>query len=214
MRLYAQHGPKALRQALGDGLLVLWIVVWVRIGQRLTELVDRLGGPGRTIASAGSQLEDGLDGAAGGIGRLPVVGGALEGVFGDAAGAGSSLRDAGTAQAEVAHQLAVALGLAVAGLAITLALVRYVPGRLQWIRDATSAQSLVAGAEDLRLFAIRAVANRPLSELRRVSRDPGADLAAGRFDRLAALELAELGLRLPKARAAGDGAVTGGVHLP
>ena len=213
MKLYADHRPLAARQAVGDVLLLVWVWAWVRIGQHLTSLVDRLAEPGRSLERAGTTLEDGLEGAAGGVGRLPVVGGALEGVFGDAAGAGSSLRDAGTAQAEVAHQLAVALGLAVAGLAIIWGLARYVPGRLQWIRDATSGQSLVAGAEDLRLFAIRAVANRPLSELRRVSRDPGGDLAAGRFDRLAALELAELGLRLPEVRAAGGGPVTG-VHRP
>ena len=213
MRLYAEDRPKAIRQGVGDALLLVWIVVWARIGQHLTDLVDRLGGPGRTIASAGTQLEGGLEGAAGGAGRLPVVGGALEGVFGDAAGAGSTLREAGTTQAEVAHQVAVALGLAVAGLAIAVALIRYLPGRLRWIRDAHSASGLVVGAADLRVFAIRAVANRPLHELRRVSPDPGSDLAAGRFDRLAALELAELGLRLPPRRPE-DGPVAGGVHLP
>ena len=213
MRLYAEDRPKAIRQGVGDALLLVWVVGWARIGQHLTELVDRLGGPGRTIASAGTQLEDGLDGASGGIGRLPVVGGALEGVFGDAAGAGEALRDAGTTQAEVAHQVAVALGLTVAGLAIAVALIRYLPGRLRWIRDAHAASGLVVGAADLRIFAIRAVANRPLHELRRVSPDPGADLAAGRFDRLAALELAELGLR-PSRPAPGGGPVAGGVHLP
>ena len=213
MRLYAEDRPKAIRQGIGDALLLVWIVVWARIGLHLTDLVDRLGGPGRTIASAGTQLEGGLEGAAGGAGRVPVVGGALEGVFGDAAGAGETLRDAGTTQAEVAHQVAVALGLAVAGLAIAVALIRYLPGRLQWIRDARSASALLVGANDLRVFAIRAVANRPLHELRRVSPDPGADLAAGRFDRLAALELAELGLR-PGRSLTGDDSSPAGVHLP
>ena len=214
MRLYAEHRPKAVRQVAADALLVVWVVVWVRIGQHLTDLVDRLGGPGRTIASAGSQLEDGLEGAAGGIGRLPVVGGALEGVFDDAAGAGEALRDAGTSQAEVAHQVAVALGLAVAGLAIALALLRYLPERVRWIRDAQAAGRLVVGADDLRLFALRAVANRPLHELRRASPDPGADLAAGRFDRLAALELAELGLRPPVPRPSREASGPAGVGLP
>lgn len=214
MTLYAEHRPKAVRQAAGDALLLVWVVVWVRIGGHLTDLVDRLGGPGRTMASAGSQLEDGLEGAAGGIGRLPVVGGALEGVFDDAAGAGEALRDAGTSQAEVAHQVAVALGLTVAGLAITLALVRYLPERVRWVRDAEAAKRLVVSGADLRLFAIRAVANRPLHELRRVSRDPGADLAAGRFDRLAALELAELGLRPPVPRPGPDAPGPHGVRVP
>lgn len=216
MRIYADHRPKAMRQAVGDCALLVWVAAWARIGVHLTALVERLGGPGRTLASAGTRLEDGLQGAAGGIGRLPIVGGGLEGVFSDTAGAGAALRDAGTEQAAVAHQLAVALGLVVAGLAITWALSRYLPGRLRWIREAGAASALVGGAIDLRLFALRAVANRPLAELRRVSADPGADLAAGRFERLAALELVELGLRPPAVAGGGaDGAVAGhGVRLP
>ena len=213
MRLYADDPRTARRQVVGDALLLVWIVVWVEVGQRLTSLVDRLGGPGRTLATAGSRLEDGLEGASGGIGRLPVVGGALEDVFGETAGAGTSLRSAGVEQAEVAHDVAVALGLLVAGLAIAWALSRYLPGRLRWIRDAGAARALVADAHDLRLFALRAVVNRPLHELRRVSADPGADLAAGRFERLAELELASLGLRPPAARR-DDGGAPLGVSLP
>ena len=203
MRFYADDPRTARRQMIGDGLLLVWIVVWVEVGRRLTSLVDRLGGPGRTLSTAGSRLEDGLEGAAGGVGRLPVVGGTLEDVFGETAGAGTSLRAAGAEQAEVAHQVAVALGLLVAGLAIAWALSRYLPGRLRWMRDAGAARALAADAVDLRLFALRAVVNRPLHELRSVSADPGADLAAGRFDRLAALELAALGMHPPAPRPGG-----------
>lgn len=213
MRLYADDPRTARRQMIGDGLLLAWIVAWIEVGQRLTALVDRLGGPGRTLATAGSRLEDGLEGAAGGVGRLPVVGGPLEDVFGDTAGAGSSLRAAGVEQAEVAHQVAVALGLFVAGLAIAWALSHYLPGRLRWMREAAAARALLADAADLRLFALRAVVHRPLHELRTVSADPGADLAAGRFDRLAALELAALGLH-PPASPRPDGAAPLGVRLP
>lgn len=213
MRLYADDPRTARRQVAGDALLLAWIVAWVEVGQRLTSLVDRLGGPGRTLATAGSRLEDGLRGASGGVGRLPVVGGTLEDAFGDTAGAGTSLRRAGVEQAEVAHQVAVALGLLVAGLAIAWALSRYLPGRLRWIRDAGAARALVADAADLRLFALRAVVNQPLYELHRVSADPGADLAAGRFDRLAALELAALGLRPPSTPPA-QGSAPFGVRLP
>lgn len=193
MKLYADHRPLAARQAVGDLLLVVWVWAWVRIGQHLTSLVDRLAEPGRSLERAGTTLEDGLDGAAGGVGRLPVVGGALEGVFGDAAGAGRSLRAAGAEQAEAAHDLAVVVGLVIAGLAIVWALSRYLPARLRWVRDASAAAGLVAGATDLRLFALRAVATRPLTELARVSADPAGDLAAGRYEHLAALELTALG---------------------
>src|SRR6266545_2319456 len=48
---------------------------------------------------------------------------------------------------------------------------------------------------DLGLFALRAIANRPLRELRRASPDPVADLQRGDYGALAALELRALGLR-------------------
>lgn len=213
MKLYADDPRLARRQGLGDALLLAWVIAWVEIGQRLTSLVDRLGGPGRTLATAGGRLEDGLNGAAGGVGRLPVVGGSLEDVFADTAGAGTALREAGLEQAEVAHQLAVALGVLLAGLAIAWALSRHLPGRLRWVRDADAARALVVDAADLRLFALRAVVNRPLHELRRVSADPGADLAAGRFERLAALELAALGLDVPAPRRPGGGGTGFGVGV-
>ena len=214
MRFYADDPRLARRQGLGDALLLVWVVAWVEVGQRLTALVERLGGPGRTLSTAGGRLEDGLRGAAGGVGRLPVVGGGLEEVFSDAAGAGTALREAGLEQAEVAHQLAVSLGVVLAGLAIAWGVSRHLPGRIRWIRDSGAARALVADAADLRLFALRAVVNRPLHELRRVSADPGADLAAGRFDRLAALELAALGLDRPASPRAGGGETGLGVGVP
>jgi hypothetical protein len=48
---------------------------------------------------------------------------------------------------------------------------------------------------DLHLFALRAVANRPLRQLHRVTPDPAGALAAGDYEGLAALELNALGLK-------------------
>lgn len=76
-----------------------------------------------------------------------------------------------------------------------VALFRYLPGRVRWIRQATAARGLVAASSDLHLFALRAVASRPLAELRRVEPDPMAAMASGDFVRLAELELRAMGLR-------------------
>jgi hypothetical protein len=51
------------------------------------------------------------------------------------------------------------------------------------------------GGADLELFALRALANRPLRELYRVTPDPAGALRAGDYAGLAALELRSLGLR-------------------
>ena len=61
--------------------------------------------------------------------------------------------------------------------------------------EATAARAIRESAADLHLFALRAVANRPLSELRRVTPDPAGALMSGDVEDLARLELAALGLR-------------------
>jgi hypothetical protein len=77
---------------------------------------------------------------------------------------------------------------------VTLLLV-WLPRRVAWAREAGAASRLRMDGADLELFAIRAVANRPLRELRRVSDDPAGALRAGEHEALADLELRALGLR-------------------
>ncbi|HZD02256.1 MAG TPA: hypothetical protein VFA46_19315 [Actinomycetes bacterium] len=75
----------------------------------------------------------------------------------------------------------------------------WLPGRVRWIREASAASHLRrdAAATYLGLLAIRAVANRPLRQLRQASLDPIADLRRGDYQALAAVELRALGLRPP-----------------
>jgi hypothetical protein len=52
--LYAETPALRLRQVLLDVGLVIWVLVWVRIGLWLNDLVQRLEGPGRGIEDAGT----------------------------------------------------------------------------------------------------------------------------------------------------------------
>jgi hypothetical protein len=63
------------------------------------------------------------------------------------------------------------------------------------MREAGAAADLRIDADDLRLFALRAVANAPLHVLRRATPDPAAALERGDDDALAGIELERLGLR-------------------
>jgi hypothetical protein len=194
MRLYAELPRYRTRQIVGDLATLAWIVLWVRVGMWIDTLVNRLSVPGDALEDAGNGLAGNLASIGEDIGGVPVVGGTLEGPFRAASEAGRSLARAGVQQQEAVHTLAVWLGLAIALIPILYVLIKVVPRRLGWVRDAKAASGLRIDADDLHLFALRAIANQPLAELRRVAPDPSAALARGDYEGLASLELGALGL--------------------
>lgn len=195
MKLYAETPHHRLRQAAGDAAVAAWIVLWVRVGMWMDTLIHRLQAPGRAIEGAGGGLAGNLRAIGSEIRDVPLVGEELQTPFEAAARAGVTLRDAGEGYQEVVHSIALWTGVLFAVIPIALVLMRYLPARTRWVRDASAAARMRVDADDLRLFALRAVATRPLHELRRACPDPGAALAREDYDALAALELAALGLR-------------------
>jgi hypothetical protein len=97
----------------------------------------------------------------------------------------------------VVQSLSFWLALLLAAIPIVWLVVRYLPGRLRWAREATAASRVRAQPGAPQLLALRAMANRPLPKLRRAEPDPAAAYARGDYAALAALELAELGLHRP-----------------
>jgi hypothetical protein len=194
MKLYAEMPRYRSRQVLQDVLVALWIIVWIRLGMWIDTLVNRLSSPGESLERGGGGLASNLSSIGRDISGVPIVGQTLQGPFDAAARAGEAVAQAGAQQQEVVHTLAVWLGVLIALIPILYMLIKFLPGRLRWIRDAAAARKLRIDADDLHLFALRAVTTRPLHELRRVTPDPAAALARGDFEPLAALELGALGL--------------------
>ena len=195
MQLYAEVPARRTRQIVLDGLVLVWVVIWVRIGMALYHVVDKLRAVGTTMSDAGGGFAGTMDRIAGDIGRVPLAGGSLRAPFRDAAGAGRSLQDAGVRQSHDVHTMAIWLGVLVALLPIAYLLARYLSHRYRYVREATAAVELRAAGAAPRLLAIRAAATRPLEELVRLSSDPMTDIDEGRYDRLASLEFEALGLR-------------------
>ena len=195
MKLYAETTGLRVRQLLGDLAVVAWTAAWVWAGVTLHRLVERLAVPGDRLERAGSGFAGDVAEIQQKVGRLPVVGGDLQGPFGRLAGVGQTLADAGTTQQQVVHQLALWLGVLVAAVPIVALLVTWLPRRVAWAREAGAASRLRLAGADLELFAFRAVANRSLRELHRVTPDPAGALRAGNYQALADLELRSLGLR-------------------
>ena len=201
MKLYAETAGLRARQLLGDLATLAWTAAWVAAGLTLYRLVERLAVPGARVEQAGSDFAGDVAEIQQRIGRVPVVGDQLQGPFGRLAGTGRTLAEAGATQQEVVHQLALWLGVVVAAVPVVTLLLVWLPRRVAWAREAGAASRLRMDGADLELFAIRAVANRPLRELRRVSADPAGALRAGEHQPLADLELRARGLRArpPKA---------------
>jgi hypothetical protein len=195
VKLYAETAGLRARQLLGDLAVVAWTTLWVWAGLTLYRLVGKLAVPGARLEQAGGGFAGDVAEIQQKVGRIPVVGNELQGPFGRLAGVGQTLADAGATQQAAVHQLALWLGVVVAAVPIVALLLAWLPRRVTWVREAGAASRLRLDGADLELFAIRAVANRSLRELHRVSPDPAGALRAGEFAALADLELRALGLR-------------------
>jgi hypothetical protein len=195
VKLYAETAGLRARQLAGDLAVLAWTAAWVAAGLALYRLVEKLAVPGERVEQAGSSFAGDIAEIQQKVGRLPVVGGELQDPFGRLAGVGRTLAAAGVTQQEVVHQLALWLGVVVAVVPIVALLLVWLPRRVSWAREAGAASRLRMDGADLELFAIRAVANRPLRDLHRVTPDPAGDLRAGEYQALADLELRALGLR-------------------
>jgi hypothetical protein len=195
MTWYAETPDLRRRQVLADVVVVLWVLVWLRVGRAVHDGVQRLAAPGVELEQAGAGLSGGLSGAAERAGSLPGVGGGLRAPLDTAAGAGDALAGAGVAQQAAVGTLALLLALLLGGLPILWALSRWLPDRLRWSRESTAARALRG---DVELLALRAATSSSLHELAALGPDPVTRWRAGHADAaeaLAALELRRLGLR-------------------
>lgn len=196
MKLYAELPAPRYRQALVDVFLIAWCWGWIRVGMYLNDLVEKLSAAGRLLIDAGRDLEDTASSVQGTVVRVPILGSFLKERFDGLVGVGQSLQDSGNSQVDTVDTLSMWLGIIVALLPILLALTVWLWRRAGWIRDASAAVRLRDDPENLYLFALRAISNRPLTELRsRDARHAIRAFHAGDYGPLARIELKEMGLR-------------------
>jgi hypothetical protein len=209
LRPYAQTPGRLAVQLVGDLLLVVWVWAWVRAGRAVHDAVLALAEPGRRLEAGAGDVAGSLRRAGETAADLPLVGDRLADPFTSAGDAASAIADAGRRQVEVVTHLSLLLGVVVAAVPVLIAVLLWVPPRLRFMRRAAAAQAFLDADADLRLFALRAMANQPMHRLARVSDDP---VAAWRADdarvvrALAELELADAGLRAPAEPARGSAA--------
>ncbi len=198
MKLYADTPVRRTWQLTGDLLVVAWVVLWVWLALELRERLLRLRGPGEALERAGGSFSGALGEAGDRIGGLPVVGDDVSGALRRAGGAGDTVAEAGRSQQQAVEQVALWLPLLMLLLAAGIVLVRWLPGRLGWAREAGAATRALAGPDAVEVFAVRALVRRSTTELAALPAATVTRWRAGDPDATAALaelELRALGLR-------------------
>lgn len=200
MQLYAQHAAIRTRQLAADLGLLAWIVLWVLVARVVHGAVLLLAAPGQAVSDLGRSMTGNLSSAASAARDVPLVGDQLAGPFRSLAATGNSVRGAGQSAQDAVGTLATVLAVVLVVLPVGWLLLRWLPWRLGWIREATAARQLLGGSADLELLAARAMATAPLPRLAALPAGTGAAWRSGEPGAvrvLAELELGRLGLRLP-----------------
>ncbi|MEZ5094932.1 MAG: hypothetical protein R2731_01600 [Nocardioides sp.] len=200
MKMYADTPVRRTLQLVGDLLFLVWLVAWVWVGGVVHDGTAALAEPGHAISGAATSLGAGLAEAGGRLGDVPLVGDGIAVPFDRAAAASGRLAEAGQAEARAAERLGFWLGLSIAAIPILVVTAFYLPGRVRFVRRATAGARFVDAAEDLDLFALRALAHQPMHLLASISDDPAGDWRRRDADvvrRLGELELRACGLRAP-----------------
>lgn len=181
-----------------DGLVLLWLVLWLVIGGwtgytiwQVSEIGDTLTTSGRAISSTGDALES--------LGGVPVVGDRTAELGGEVVVAGEDIVGRGQEVESQLRQLAILLGIAIALLPAAPVLGLYLPQRNARRHEIAEVRRLLADSSDGamrdRYLAERALRRLPLATLQRIDPDPWQALAEGRTRPLADAELRRMGLK-------------------
>jgi hypothetical protein len=200
MKLYADAPARRTRQLAADLFFLLWLVAWVWVGHVVQHGTMQLSVVGRQTDASATSLAGGLTDAGDSLRGLPVVGDGAAAPFDQMSSASESLAEAGRSQVTAVHRLSWVLGVSIAAIPILTVGIFLVPARWRFAREATAGARFVDAAEDLDLFALRALARQPMHVLARVSDDPAGAWRArdpAVVNALAELELRDSGLSLP-----------------
>lgn len=186
-----------------DLLVLTWTIVWIVLGVTVGTFVGQLGALGDGLQDAGRAIGRAGD-AVGDLADVPLVGEGFGAIASEIREIGDETQADGRAVEEDIARLAWLIGASLA-LAPTLpVLAIWVPPRVSRARERNTLRRSLRDGDRAALgyLAHRAVATRGFRELLAVSDDPVRDLAAGRYEALASLELDHLSLRADGVRPA------------
>lgn len=205
MKLYADLPARRAVQIVADLSMLVWVVLWMLAGRAVHAATMQLAEPGRRLQGAGTGFKDRMNGAGDQVDDLPLLDDRVATPFREAAGAGGDIEAAGRDLVGAVERLSTVLGVVTALVPILIVGVTWLVLRSRFVRQATAAQRFVDADADLDLFALRAMANQPMTRIARVSDDPAGAWRRGDAEvvrGLALLELRASGLRISRPAAA------------
>jgi hypothetical protein len=199
MKLYSDYAGHRTRQIVYDVIAILAIIAWAALGVFIYGLVMNLAAFGVQMEDAGAGFKQTMTDVSENLGGVPLIGDGIRAPFDSASEAGARLEEAGQAQQEAVHNLALGLGIGIAALPILTILAFWLIPRIRFARRAGSAKALLKQPSSVDLLALRALSTQKLSALAQIDVDP-----AGAWRRqdprvvqaLASLELRSAGVRL------------------
>lgn len=194
-------GPRG-RAIIRDLLFAALLGLFVWLGVRVYQDVNRLTELGNGLASTGGAVRSGFRAAAAGAGTIPLAGGTLASALRAAGNAtGGNAVALGHEGARSAHHLAVLLGVLIWGIPTLLLAVLWLPRRIAEARSVHDLRLAVRGPDGdgrRHLLALRAAISLPDDLLLAYSPDPAEDLRQGRYDALAEAAFSAGGVRFPR----------------
>lgn len=191
------------REVVADLATSLWVSLWVVLAARLYAGLASYAEAGRELQRGGANLQAVGGAISDALAGVPLVGQGI-GDLGRSGfqAAGDPFIYVGGELEDLLILIAGLLGALVLGVTLIPWLSRYLPWRARRLADLRHAHRAIRGparaiasGEMDRLLASRALNRLPYQELLAHSPDPFGDYASERFDRLAAAELASVGLR-------------------
>ncbi|HEX6547436.1 MAG TPA: hypothetical protein VF134_01680 [Candidatus Dormibacteraeota bacterium] len=203
LKFYPDHVPARVPRLFGDMLATLWLVVWAVAGLTVYQVVEGLQSVSNGITGTGRALDSWIASFRNAVPRgIPGVSNFFVGLADNLQhNSGDQLIQFGAQAHDAINTLALALGLITAVPPIAIVCGTYAALRWRDAREMGSALAFVRAAERggrteqaKAVLAYRAVAQLSFTQLMRASDDPIGDLAAHRYDPLAAAMLKRAGL--------------------
>ena len=169
---YATTPGRLSLQLLSDSLVAAWIVVWVIVGLGVRTAISTIADVGRQVQGGANGIADNLDSAGDSAHKIPLVGDTVSGPLRAASKAALELAGAGHDLDTTATWLSVLLAVAVAAPPVLAVGMPWLFFRVRFARRKLTVIALARTSAGQQLLALRALANRPVRALTKVSADP------------------------------------------
>jgi len=190
-------------QICSDVGLILWCVLWGWLSSKVRQLILLFAVPAQNAQGSAANLAVSLDSAATSMENVPGLGNFLSPPLSSFSSGMSSLVVTLQQFVRFVDVSSIVVATIVAVIPIVYYLWKWIPWRFFFVREATAGKKLLPAEDSAELFALRAIANAPMRDLVKITKDPMGAWKSGDMEiirKLASLELREDGLTLPKQR--------------